>query len=307
MTIDIRRLAAVATGQLGSFTRAQAHAAGITDRQLRRRVQSGFLEQVGPNAFRLPGAPPGVLAELSALLLDIGEPCWAAASTAAALHGFDGFRLRTPLHVTVPRGRNVRRLGVVVHTACELPPIDREERDGIPVTSPARTIIDLARTEPPERLAAAVDSALRDGLTTEDALHRRIGALRSKGRYGIPALLDVLDGREITRGGHSWLEREFLRLLATAGLPRPETQAVLTKAGDHLVRVDCHFPGTNVVIELLGHRYHRTKAQLTRDAERLNALVLDGYTPFQFTYDQVVTQSELVVATVHLALHRAAA
>jgi len=305
MTIDTRRIAAVATGQLGSFSRKQAHAAGITDFQLRGRVQSGLLEQIGPNAFRLPGAPPGVLADLHALVLDVGEPCWAFGPTAAALHGLDGFTLHKPLNLLVLRNRNVRRHGVNLHSAIELPPLDREEVAGIPVTSPTRTLIDLARSESPARLTAAVDAALRDGKTTEDALHRRIASLRSKGRYGIPALLDVLDGREATRGGHSWLEREFLRLVAAAGLPRPDTQAVLTKAGDRLVRVDCRFPHSPVVVELLGYRYHRTKQQMARDAERLNALVLDGFSPFQFTYDQVVSHSEHVLATVRLALSRA--
>jgi hypothetical protein len=307
MTLNFRRVSAVANGQLGSFSRTQAHAAGLTDRQLRGRVQSGLLEQVGAHAFRLPGAPPGLLAELQALLLDIGEPCWASGPTAAALHGFDGFALRRPLHVTVPRERNVRRIGVVVHSSGFMPPLDREELAGMRVTSPTRTLIDLARNEPPERLTAAVDAAFRDGRSCEDALHRRIAALRSRGRYGIPALLGVLDGREVTRGAHSWLEREFLRLIAAAELPRPDTQAVLTKAGDHLVRVDCRFPGTPIVVELLGYRYHRTKAQLTRDAERLNVLVLAGFDPFQFTYDQVVNDSEHVIATVRLALLRLSA
>src|SRR5688572_1631005 len=142
MTIDIRRIAAVATGQLGAFSRDQAHAAGLTDLQLRGRVQSGLLDQIGPNAFRLPGAPPGALADMRALILDIGPPCWAAGPTAAALHGFDGYTLRKPLHITVTRERNVRRIGVVVHTAVELPPLDREEIDGMPVTSPTRTLID---------------------------------------------------------------------------------------------------------------------------------------------------------------------
>jgi hypothetical protein len=304
MTIDNRRIATVATGQLGSFSRVQAHDAGLSDLQLRGRVQSGLLEQIGPNAFRVAGAPPGPRPDLQAVLLDIGEPCWASGPTAAALHGLDGFSLRRPLHVTVPRARNVRRIGVVVHTTADLPVIDREVIDGLAVTSPTRTLIDLARHEPADRLTAAVDSALRDGRTSEDHLHRRIGQLRSRGRYGIPSLLAVLEGREVTRGGHSWLEREFLRLVATGGLPRPATQAVLTKAGDRLVRVDCCFPGTPVVVELLGYRWHRTKAQMARDAERLNALVLDGFTPFQFTYDQIVTQSTTVLATVHLALHR---
>lgn len=61
------------------------------------------------------------------------------------------------------------------------------------------------------------------------------------------------------------------------------------------------------MVELLGYHWHRTKAQMARDAERLNALVLYGFTPFQFTYDQVVGQATTVIATVHLALVRASA
>ena len=306
MTIDYRRFTAVAKGQLGSFSRRQAHAAGISDRQLRRRVQSGFLEQIGPHSFRLLGGADGPAGDVFGLVLDIGEPIWVSGPTAAALHGFDGFRLCRPLHVTVLRDRNVRRMGAVVHTTSELPLIDRETIDGLPVTSPTRTIIDLARHEPPHRIAAALDSAIRDGLSSEDLLHRRIGALRGRGRFGIPRLLAVVEGQEITRGGHSWLEREFLRLVAAAGLPRPLTQQVLTKAGDRLVRVDCRFPGTRVIVELLGYRYHRTKQQLARDVERLNALVLDGFAPYQFTYDQVVGSPAVVIGTLHLALPRSA-
>jgi hypothetical protein len=307
MTIDHRPLVAVANGQLGAFSREQAHAAGLSDAQLRGRVRSGLLQQIGPNAFRIAGTPPGIRSDLLALVLDIGPPCWASGPTAAALHGFDGFSLRRPLHLTVPRERNVRRIGAVIHSSTDLPPLDRETIDGLVVTSPTRTLIDLARHETAARLTAAVDGALRDGLTSEDLLHRRIGQLRTRGRYGIPQLLEVLGGREVTRGGHSWLEREFLRLLAAAGLPRPRTQVVLTKAADRVVRVDCWFPGSSVVIELLGYRFHRTKAQLARDAERLNALVLDGFWPFQFTYDQVVSEPSTVIATVDLALHRRSA
>jgi hypothetical protein len=316
MTSDNRRFTAVATGQLGSFSRRQAHAAGISDRQpkyweaspsarpLRSRVQSGFLEPIGVHAFRLIGADHGMLGELNGLLLDVGEPCWASGPTAAAVHGFDGFTLRRPFHVSVTRDRNVRRMGAIVHTTEYLPEIDRETADGLAITSPTRTIIDLAGYETSERLATAMDSAFRDGLSAEDLLHRRIAALRGRGRFGIPKLLAVFEGQEITRGGHSWLEREFLRLLAAAGLPKPLTQQMLTKAGDRLVRVDCRFPGTNVVVELLGYRYHRTKQQLARDAERLNALVLDGFAPYQFTYEQVVDAAETVIATVNVALRR---
>ncbi|MGH9133258.1 MAG: hypothetical protein ACRDZZ_04920 [Ilumatobacteraceae bacterium] len=146
---------------------------------------------------------------------------------------------------------------------------------------------------------------MRDGLTTEEVLHARITALRSSGRYGLPKLLAVIEGSEITRGGHSWLERRYLALCGAAGLPRPRTQQVLTKAGDRLVRVDCRFPGTRVVVELLGYRWHRTREQMTRDAQRLNALILDGFWPIQFTYDQVTNEPVEVVATTRHALRTA--
>ena len=196
------------------------------------------------------------------------------------------------------------RVGHHIHTTTELPLIDRARVDGLTVTSGARTVIDLARHCGPEALAAAIDSGLRDGKFNESLLHRRIAALRTKGRHGIPSLLAVIEGAEIARGGHSWLEREFLRLVARAGLPRPETQQTLARTGSRLVRVDPRFAGTNVVVELLGYRFHRTKVELQHDAERCNALILRGLLPFQFTYDHVVSHSVWLIATLTEALRR---
>ena len=112
----------------------------------------------------------------------------------------------------------------------------------------------------------------------------------------------MIEGCEVTRGGHSWLERRDLELAAAAGLPRPETQSVLSRSQDRLVRVDVRYPQTPVVVELLGYRWHRSREQMSRDAARLNALVLDGFAPMQFTYDQVVTAWPWVLTQVHAAL-----
>ena len=95
-------------------------------------------------------------------------------------------------------------------------------------------------------LTAALDGAIRDGLTDEDHLLRRIFELRGRGRHGLPKLVDVISGCEITRGGHSWLEREFLASSQRAGLPKPLTQQVLSRTKDRLVRVDCRYPGTGL-------------------------------------------------------------
>jgi hypothetical protein len=307
MTQTDRRIAAIATGQLGAFTRTQAHDAGLSDRQLRSRVQSGFLIQTGPNAYRIAGTPTNLRTELNDVLLDVGEPVWCCAQTAAALRGFDGFTLRRPFHLLVPRERSIVRWNTRIHRSDRIDLIDTGVVDGVPVTSAVRTLIDLARVLPSEQLAACLDSALRDGGTNEDLLHRRIEALRSQGRFGLPLLHEVLAGHEASRGGHSWLEREYLRLIARAGLPRPEMQQVLSRAGDRLVRVDCRFPGTNVVVELLGYRFHRTRGQMASDATRFNALLADGYAPYQFTYGQIVSEADYVVGTTRAALSAVAA
>jgi very-short-patch-repair endonuclease len=258
--------------------------------------------------FRNPLTIPTPLAELASLILDIGEPCFASGPTAAALHEFDGFRLVRPFHLLVPRGRYVSRLGAVVHTSTEIPLIDVERIHGIiPVLSPTRTLIDIAGSETAARLTAAVDGAVRDGKTSEDFLIRRIVALRTKGRYGLPKLIRVIEGSEATKGGHSWLEREYLRLTATAGLPKPTTQKVLSRSRNRLVRVDCHYPDTRVVVELLGYRWHRTKEQIRRDTDRLNALLLDGYLPLQFTTMHLVEEPGLVIADVASALRSVSA
>ena len=244
------------------------------------------------------------LAALAELVADIGEPCWVSGATAAALHSLDGFELRPAFHVTTARDRNVRRIGHVVHTTHEIPLIDRGIRFGIPVLSVTRTLIDIARSVGTAALTTALDSAIRDGGTSEAFLHRRIIALRASGREGPGKLLAVLEGAEITRGGQSWLEREVLRILDDARLPKPSTQVVLGQRRDKLIRVDFHFPGTPIVVEALGYRWHRTGAQMAIDAERANALLLAGLMPLQFTYSQIVGNAEMMVATIRAAFDR---
>ena len=165
-----------------------------------------------------------------------------------------GFALRRPFHLLLPRSRNVRRAGVTVHTTTVLPPIDRETCGGIPVTSPTRTLIDLAGHETPARLTAALDGAVRDGLTSEDLLHRRIAALRTKGRHGIPILFDVLAGR----GGHPWRAQ-----LAGARVPaarrRPRGCRVRSPGGAR----PCRRPVRPRRLPLPRHRRRRRAARLS--------------------------------------------
>ncbi len=261
-------------------------------------------------SFRL--APNGFnethVATLEALIASSGTGCLASGPTAAALHRLPGFRLRPPFDVIVPRGRFVSRVGHRVHTSTDLALLDRADICGIPVLSPTRTVIDLARTEPVEGLERVVQAAFDSGISSEDFLFRRIGALRRSGRYGIPALVEVLAGNELRRGGRTWLEAEVLRLLLVAGVPTPSTEVVLARRATKLVRVDFHWPKTGVVLEALGYRWHRSAPQMQVDAERMNALQLAGQLVLQCTYRDVVAGAATVIGDLRraLALDRAA-
>ena len=177
MTNTYRLIAAVATGQLGLLSRQQANGVGVTNAQLRSRVSSGSLLEVGTDTFRLPGAPASALADLRALMLDVGGDVVASGPTAAALHGFDGYRLKAPFDITIMRDRNVWRIGHRIHTTACLELIDRCRVGDVASLGPARTLIDLARTEAAEQLTVALDSGLRDGKFNESLVHRRIVAL----------------------------------------------------------------------------------------------------------------------------------
>jgi putative AbiEi antitoxin of type IV toxin-antitoxin system len=295
----LHSLATVAADQHGIVTSSQIRTGGLTQKQLRRHLAEGALERAGSHVFRSPFTEPSLLAELAALVLDCGEGAVASGPTAAALHELDGFGLLPPYHVTVPRGRFVDRPPHFIHTSNELPPVDRTLRHGIPVFSVPRTLIDNARFARAAALSIALDGALRDRKVTEDLLHLRIAAIRCRGRHGIPMLIDVIEGAEAARGGHSWLERRFLEICAAAQMPKPACQQVVTDSKGKMVRVDFTFPGTRVVVEVLGYRWHRgSRQQFSRDAERLNALVRGGRLPLQFTYEHVTLESAWVVSEV---------
>jgi very-short-patch-repair endonuclease len=69
-----------------------------------------------------------------------------------------------------------------------------------------------------------------------------------------------------------------------------------------LIRVDCLFPGTNVVVELLGYRFHRSEMEMQNDAERMNRMILDGLHPLQVTYTDVAGESPTMMASIKEAL-----
>jgi len=155
----------------------------------------------------------------------------AALSHRAAAHllGFDGFR-ECPIEELVPRGISSITSLAVVHSTTYLHPLDFMSIRGLPVTSGARTIVDLCASGADEdSLSAAIGSATRDGYTSEAFLRRRIDNLRGSGGAGIRALIRTLEGPI----AHSHLERAFLTLVRAA----PRTAWASSAAASRLAAI----------------------------------------------------------------------
>ncbi len=309
---DLDRLfATLAAAQEGVASLAQARLLGFTEGSITHRRRSGRWPLVLPGVVRLPGAPTSPQSTLIAGLLLLGDRAVASHRSAAALHGLEGFRLDT-VEFTARSGRHHFTPLLRVHSTSRLEPLDvtsvrrdlppgtRRDRSlrrarpvtHLPATSPSRTIIDLAWSEPADVVSRAIDSAVRHGLTSPSYLADRLADLRGRGRRGV-RLLDVLLDDS---GGHSWLERRFLRLVREAGLPRPDTQVVVRASRRFVARVDFLFRPQRLVVEVSGRLGHTSEPDRRRDSRRRNELQSLGYRVIEFTTGDVVGEPARVIA-----------
>jgi very-short-patch-repair endonuclease len=288
-----RSLFALAAQQLGCVTIEQAVRCGLTRDQLRHRIERGRLERLGPRVLRVAGSPPAWEQMLMAGLLDLGREAVVSYRAAASLHGFDRFA-PGPLEFTVERARHGLRSPWTVHTTRTLGLVDRTTVGPFACTTASRTVIDLARSGHRDELERAIDSAVRDGYSSPTFLRKRLAALRGPGRWGVRLLDELL----VDAGGHSKLERAFLKLVRSAGLPRPTCQRIYKRDGQTIARVDFDFEPRPVVAEVSGRLGHVSDAERAKDARRRNELYAFGRYVLEFTYDDVFRQPEYVVRTL---------
>ncbi|MFM7535965.1 MAG: endonuclease domain-containing protein [Acidimicrobiales bacterium] len=241
-------------------------------------------------------------------LVHAGPHALLAGRSAAHLFGFDGFGEPDVVEIVVPFGKGARRRpDAMVHRSRHLEPVDRTRRRSLATTTATRTILDLA-ADPRvsnDRLAAALDSALRDGHTSPLALARQLDRLGTRGRRGVRRLRRVLDGRPGEL--HSHLERVFCRRLRRAGLPIPLSQVAVRTPAGRLRRLDFLYPEQGLVVEVSGHRTHSTREDRRADAQRHRELVAVGLRWVEFTSDEVFDDWASVVADLARHLRPAAA
>ena len=162
--------------------------------------------------------------------------------------------------------------------------------EGIPVTSPVQTLIDLATRHDQRVLERSINEADGLGLVRTDDLRKALD--HHDGERGVARLRAILDRRTF-RYTRSELERAFLPLIRAAGLPLPRTSVYVN---GH--EVDFHFPSLDLVVEADGLTYHRTPAQQTKDRERDQDHSAAGVTSLRFTHAQIKYDAEHVVRTL---------
>jgi hypothetical protein len=290
-------LVARAAEQHQVFSRAQAREAGLSASSLSRRVAAGRLIACGTSALHLPGVTLSYRGRLMVGLLDLGPKALVSGRAAAHLHSLDGFDAG-PLEFLVPRRlRNRTTVGNVTSTGSRIVPLDRVVIDGLACTSPTRTVVELLANATLDEAGDALASATRLRLTAPAVVSRRLEQLGRNGRAGVRSL-DRLAAHGAVESG---LERQFVRIVARAGLPTPSHQRRYELPGVGVARVDFEFTTYPIVVEVGGRRGYLSREERQRQERRRNALQLAGRTIYFFTRDDVMDDPDYVIATLFAA------
>lgn len=327
---DQTMLFRLAARQFGLFTLAQARACGVSRGRLGRMLGQGVCERVHPGLFRVRAVPTSwesdalaavlVADPLATLVLDPEEErlpkserrkaarrkahrkplAVLSHSWALRAHGQDRVAPTSLPEVSVTAAHIPRFEGARAHRTAVLERIDIQWIGGLPCTSGARTVVDLAGRISETQVMALTDDMICARRTTRPHLHRRACALRG-GRAGVGEVARIT-AADAEGTFWSWLERTFDALVRADGLPVPTYNVPLRDDRGLVGYADALWVDEKVVVELLGLRFHTRPADRQRDAAKGNRYALLGLTALWFTYTDVVEHPHEVMEQVRRAL-----
>jgi hypothetical protein len=273
--------------------------AGLTASAVRRRVEAGRLHRVWRGVYAVGHPELSTDGRRYAAVRACGREAVASHRMAAALWGL---RASAAPEVTVPGERRGPK-AIVVHETRVLEAHDVTVVRAIPVTSLARTLVDLAEVLPVDRLERVLDHAGRHEAFDRRAVHDALDRL--PGRRSAPRLRALLDQPSpgLTR---SELEDRFLLLCRRAGLPVPRLNVHLDIGLDRLVEADAVFARERVIVELDGGASHDTTPAFHADRRRDSAAAAAGHLTLRYTWDRVTTDPAAVAAELQRVLSRRA-
>lgn len=281
------RISAAAARQHGVVTRAQLVELGLSVAAVGRQLRAGRLRALHQGVYLLGPIQTRRTAEMAAVL---------AGGAAARLSHLSAARVWTmltsestaPFHVSVEGNGRGSRPGLIFHRVANLSNDERAVVDGIPITSPARTLVDIAGMLGSRDLELAMAVAEREGLVPVSELNAVPDRYpRRRGMAVIRALLGSATGPALTR---SEAERRCLDLLRRAGLPQPHANVAL---GPY--ELDLFWPDEMLAIEIDGRAYHASSVRFEGDRRKDGWLRARGVEVIRLTWRQI-TGHELSTA-----------
>jgi hypothetical protein len=294
------RVVGRAAMQCGVFSRAQVLALGGNDSLIDRRLRSSIWIRRHPGVYGLAGVPPSWQQEVWAALLAIGPHGTVTHETSLRIHGVgDDLVPRYPLTFTIPHGGHARIDGAVVHQIDDLRKSHREVIGGLPVSTAARAVVEVAATVGRRRLGDIVDELVVNRQTSHDRIAACLADVARPRKRGVIALGAVLDERG---DGYivpaSELERSLFSALDDGGLPTPARQVPLPGRGAVRGVVDAAYADARLILEADGRRWHTRVRDLKRDHERDAEAARVGWQTLRFVYEQITGHPEEIAAVV---------
>jgi very-short-patch-repair endonuclease len=277
--------------QDGAISLVQLEAAGVNRSSVAHRVATGRLRRVYRGVFIVEPFAGERAAEHAALLAG-GDDAVLSHHAAGVVWGVSA--PATEIDVTLRAGHRRHQSGLRVHCAT-LARADWCEHEGLRLTTPARTVLDLATRLGERELVRLVNEVQVRRLASEQDL--RAAARRSPRHRGVTALRRALaDDPHLTR---SELEERMLALIRRIGLPEPQTNVRLLG-----YEVDFLWPEHRLVVETDGYAAHRTRARFESDRARDAALQAAGYRVLRFSWRQLIDAPEVIAARLAATITR---
>jgi len=290
-----RAVARIASRQHGVITIRQLLAAGLSRDAVAGRIKRGLLHREFRGVYRVGHRAPSIEARYMAAVLACCDGAVLSGLAAAYFYGLIKRSSPPPPEVTGSFASRVA--GIVTHRARNLDRRDTALHRLIPITTAPRTLVDLAVTLSPDDLALAAHEAEVKYRVNAKKLYAAL-ARRPKAP-GASKLHGIFDGQRIKL---SELERLFVELLRSAGLPLP-----LTNRPADGRYVDCRWPDHGLTVELISYRYHRSRYAWEQDHRRKREARTRGDAFRTYTWDDVTEHREETLAELRELLSTAAA
>jgi very-short-patch-repair endonuclease len=274
--------------------------AGLHTSAVTRRVKAGRLIPILPGVFKVPYVPEAWEQKVVAALLWAKEAV-ASHRSAARLWGLlDDRSSRVDITTTARMKSPVPWL--IVHQVAELHGRDRRTYQGIAMTTPERTLMDLGAVATETDLEEALEASIRLGLTTFDRIVAHHAVSGGNGRRGSAALGRLLAERGDQPSTGSRFETLLNRMLRAAKMRLPERQHPVFIDGEFVGRVDFAYPSARVAIEADSWRHHFGREPWQNDSHRTTDLSAFGWAVLRFTYADLRDRPAWVIQRIRDSL-----